>query len=104
HRVVDRRRLELVEPGVATAPVHHEGAGLDLGAAAALITEVRASAERATAAALDELAADLSGPVVSLSLRNWPDDFAACATARGWSVHRFDASDVEEAASALLGD
>jgi hypothetical protein len=29
---------------------------------------------------------------------------AACATARGWSVHRFDASDVEEAASALLGD
>ena len=29
HRVVDRRRIELVEPGVATAPIHHEGKPLD---------------------------------------------------------------------------
>jgi hypothetical protein len=25
HRVVDRRRIELIEPGVPTAPIHHEG-------------------------------------------------------------------------------
>jgi hypothetical protein len=26
---VDRRHIELIEPGVATAPIHHEGKPLD---------------------------------------------------------------------------
>jgi hypothetical protein len=25
HKVVDRRRIELIEPGLPTAPIHHEG-------------------------------------------------------------------------------
>ena len=25
YEVVDRRRIELIEPGVPTAPIHHEG-------------------------------------------------------------------------------
>ena len=75
HTVVDRRRIELVEPGVATAPIHHEGKPLDDDAAAALVAEVRASAVRATSAALDELATALPEPIVSMSLRAWPLDF-----------------------------
>ncbi|MFI6633131.1 hypothetical protein ACIBI7_29985 [Nonomuraea fuscirosea] len=65
HRVVDRRRIELVEPGVPAAPVHHDGKPLDDGAFSALMARVRASALRATAVSLDELAAALPGPARS---------------------------------------
>ena len=30
HRVVDRRRIELIEPGLPPAPVHHEGGAHEL--------------------------------------------------------------------------
>ena len=84
HDVVDRRRIELIEPGLPAAPIHHEGgphllhrtgAPLDDDALAALVAEVRASAVRATAAALDEVATALPEPVVSMSVRAWPDEF-----------------------------
>jgi hypothetical protein len=129
HRVVDRRRIELVEPGMPTAPIHHEGKPLDDAATAALVAEVRASARRATSASLDELATDVSRPIVSVSLRAWPLDFpddiavqrrvpyearadsvmyrqvlAECARARGWDVHLFDAKDVESKAESILGE
>ena len=124
HEVVDRRRIELVEPGTAAAPIHHEGAALDDDACAALVAEVRASARRATAASLDAL----PRPITSLSLRAWPDDFpddlatlrrppyearadsvmyrqvlAELARERGWQVCTFDAGDVERRAAAVLG-
>ena len=75
HEVVDRRRIELVEPGLSAAPIHYESARLDVTATAALVAEVRASVVRAASAALDELAAALPAPVVSISLRTWPLDF-----------------------------
>ena len=84
HEVVDRRRIELIEPGMPPAPVHHEGgphllhrrAGpLDDDALAALVAAVRASAMRAGSAALDELATALPAPIISMSLRAWPPDF-----------------------------
>jgi hypothetical protein len=84
HAVVDRRRIELIEPGVPAAPVHHEGGAhamhdrgtpLDDAALSALVVEVRASVARATTAALDELVAALPRPVVSMSVRAWPADF-----------------------------
>jgi hypothetical protein len=128
HEVSDRRRIELIEPGVPTAPIHHEGKPLDDAACAVLVAQVRASAGRATAAALDELASAVAGPIVSMSLRAWPLDFpedivtlrrvpyesradsvmyrqvlAELAGARGWDVHLFDAKDVEARASGLLG-
>ena len=128
HEVVDRRRIELVEPGMAMAPVHHEGKPLDDAAAAALIAKVRASAARATSTALDELATAISEPIVSMSLRAWPVDFptdivvvrrvpyearadsvmyrevlAELARARGWDVHLYDAKDVERQAASVLG-
>src|SRR5581483_6399208 len=75
HAVVDRRRMELVEPGLPAAPIHYEGKRLDVAATAALVAEVRESVVRATSAAVDERAAALAAPVVSISLRTWPPDF-----------------------------
>ncbi len=84
HDVVDRRRLELIEPGLPAAPVHHEGGPHDLHrpaeplsdeALAALVAEVRASVVRATTEAFDDLQRTLAHPIVSLSLRAWPADF-----------------------------
>ena len=129
HRVVDRRRIELIEPGLPAAPIHHRaGRRLDDAAMAALVAEVRASAVRAASAALDELAAAVPGPIVSMSLRAWPPDFptdiaaqrrapyesradsvmyrqvlAELARARGWAVHLYDAAAVEGQAVDRLG-
>jgi hypothetical protein len=84
HEVIDRRRIELIEPELPAAPVHHEGGPhlmhrqgepLDDDALAALVAEVRASAVRATGTALDELTGALKEPIVSMSLRAWPADF-----------------------------
>lgn len=84
HRVVDRRRIELVEPGLPVAPIHHEGGAhpmhrsgpeLDDAALEALVAQVRESAVRTTAASLDELAGALPGTITSISLRAWPEDF-----------------------------
>jgi hypothetical protein len=71
---VDRRRIELIEPGMPTAPIHHEGRPLDDTATAVLVAQVRASAIRATSASLDELATALPESIVSMSLRAWPLD------------------------------
>ena len=125
HAVVDRRRIELVEPGVSAAPIHYESRRLDVAATAALVARVRASVERACSAALDDLAL----PIVSISLRFWPPDFpddiavklrvpyearadaimyrhllAELAHARGWEVHCYDAKQVEAQAAELLGE
>jgi len=129
HDVADRRRIELVEPGVTAAPIHYESARLDVAATAALVAEVRASVVRATAASLDQLSAALDRPVASISLRTWPPDFpddiavqrrspyearadaimyrqvlAELAHARGWTVHLYTAKDVVGQATAILGD
>jgi hypothetical protein len=129
HAVADRRRIDLIEPGLPTAPVEHEAKSLDDAAAARIVARARASALRAASASLDQLAAALSGPVVSMSLRAWPLDFpddiavqrrppydsradsvmyaqvlAECAHARGWAVHLFHARDVEAQAARILGE
>jgi hypothetical protein len=75
HAVVDRRRIELVEPGVSAAPIHYQRGRLDVAATAALVDTVRASVVRACSVALDDLADALPAPVVSMSLRFWPPDF-----------------------------
>jgi hypothetical protein len=122
--VVDRRRIELLGPGLPAAPIHHEGGqwamhGTDAPSddeLAALVAKVRASAVEVTTASLDAL----PFPITSLHVRAWPVDFPAdvavlrrppyesradsvmycqvlaeCAAARGWSVHQYDAKAVE---------
>ena len=84
YTVVDRRRIELIEPDVPVAPIHHEGGPhvlhrraepLDDDALDLLVADVRLSVLRAASAALDELATALPEPIVSMSLRGWPADF-----------------------------
>jgi hypothetical protein len=129
HEVVDRRRIELVEPGVSAAPIHYKSRRLDVAATTALVAEVRASVARATSAALDELATALPGPVLSISLRAWPLDFpddiavqcraphearadaimyrqelSELAHARGWEVHLYHAKAVVDQAVSMLAE
>ena len=129
HEVVDRRRIELVEPGVTAGADPLREPRLDVAATAALVEEVRASVARATSAALDALAAALPAPVVSISLRTWPLDFpddiavqrrapyearadavmyrqvlSEVAHGRGWEVHVYDAKAVEAEAADRLGE
>jgi hypothetical protein len=84
HKVVDRRRIELIEPGLPAAPVHHVGGPHDLhrpaeplddDALAALVAEVRASVARATSGALDDIQAGLTERITSMSVRAWPAEF-----------------------------
>ena len=83
-KVVDRRRIELIEPGVPSAPIHHAGGPhllhrsgepLDDARLAALVADVRASVARVVSASLDELSASLAEPIEAISLRAWPADF-----------------------------
>lgn len=125
--VVDRRRLELVEPDVSPAPIHYDGRSHDLAGVTALVQQVRASVARATETALDDLAASLSAPIAAMALRTWSPDFpsdvetqlrspyearadaimyrqilAAAAEARGWAVHRYEAKQVLDAVDDAL--
>lgn len=127
--VVDRRRIELVEPGVTPAPFHYESHRLTVEETAALLGEVRDSIRRATCAALDQLQADVPSRIRSIALRTWPQDFptdvatlrrapyesradavvyrqalAAAASERGWAVSLYDAKDVVGQAVGVLGE
>ena len=129
HEVVDRRRIELVEPGISPAPIHYESRGLDVAATGALVAKVRASVAQATSAALDEIANASPAPVLSISLRAWPLDFpddiavqrrapyearadaimyrqelSELAAARGWKVHLYDAKAVVGQAVSMLAE
>ena len=129
HEVADRRRIELIEPGLSPAPIHYESRRFDVAATAALVAKVRASVVRATSAALDEIATALHVPVLSISLRSWPMDFpddiavqrrapyearadaimyrqelSELAHARGWEVHLFDAKTVVDQAVGMLAE
>ena len=124
--LLDRRRIELVDEGLPKLPHHHDGQGLPLDEAVALVERVRVSAERHAVLALD--AVTLAVPrILGVALRNCPQlptaiaerikDYraqnvadwvmyrqalASAAAARGWSVHWYDSKQVLEAASRAL--
>jgi len=58
YEVIDRRRIELIEPGMTAAPIHYDGHRFDVAGMAELVKKVRASVVRATSA-LDHIAAVL---------------------------------------------
>ena len=129
HEVVDRRRIELINPTLSAAPIHYASRHLDAAATAALVAKTRASVARVASTALDELAAALPAPIFSMSLRAWPPDFpddiavqrrapyearadaimyrqelAELAHPRGWEVHLYEAKAVIDQALSRLGD
>jgi hypothetical protein len=84
YRVVDRRRIELIEPDLPVAPIHHEGGQhllhrsgqpIDDHGLAELTTQVRASVLRVGSEALDNLERSLPAPIESIAIRAWPVDF-----------------------------
>jgi hypothetical protein len=124
--LLDRRRVELVDEGLPKLPHHHEGQGLPLDEAVALVERVRVSAERHAVLALE--AVTMAVPhILGITLRNCPQlppaiaerikDYraqnvadwvmyrkalASAAEGRGWPVHWYDAKKVLDAASRAL--
>ena len=124
--LLDRRRVELVDDSLPALPHHHEGQGLPVDEAVALVERVRASAERHAMLALD--AVTLAVPrIAGVALRSLPQlpptiperlkDYrarnvadwvmyrqalASAAEARGYPVHWYDAKKVLDEASEVL--
>ena len=122
--VLDRRRIELLAPGLPRLPHHHEAQSLPVDEAIALIGRVRASAALCARNALQALPAE----VVAVAIRKRPalpatiaerianyraqnmadgvmyrDAIAEAAQARGWSVSEYNAKTVVREAAEALG-
>lgn len=118
-KLVDRRRVELIDEGLPSFPHHHEGQRLPLQKAIALVERVRASAEKCTRACLEALANEVSPEIVGMALRKFQplpetvaeritnyqaqaradsvmyrDVLARAAETRGWFVDLYDAKAV----------
>jgi hypothetical protein len=84
--VLDRRRVDLTEPGLPTHPHHHEGSwavgryldspwarSISLAEAVALVERVGESAARGARASLDAVAAAVPMPIGSIAIRVCPE-------------------------------
>jgi hypothetical protein len=122
--VSDRRRIELIEPGLPRMPHHGPGQRLPIDEAVALVERVRVSAELCAGRALDELPAEVgaitirkrpalpttvAGRITSYWAQTradtvmYRDALAAAAQARGWPVHEYDTRTVLARAAEVLG-
>lgn len=126
-RLVDRRRVELVEAGVPVMPYHHDAQGLPPVEAEALVARVARSATTCARAVLDVLAATVPS-VGAIALRECPplpptvlerlasyraqcvadwvmyrQALAAAAEERGWTVRWYDPRNVLAEAARALG-
>jgi hypothetical protein len=126
--VLDRRRVELVDDALPKLPHHHEAQALPPSEGVALVERVRRSADACAKACLEALAAALPVRVEGLALRQdaplpatiaerisnyraqtmadsvmYRDALAHAATARGWSIHRYDVRSVMAEAAKVLG-
>ena len=124
--LLDRRRVELVGEGLPKIPHHSECQGLPLDEAVELVERVRASVERHSVLALDDVAMAVPR-TLGIALRKCPplpptiaeriQDYraqnnadwvmyrkalASAAEARGWPVHWYDAKSVFEGARQAL--
>lgn len=129
HDVVDRRRIELVDPGLSAAPIHYDRGRSSLDDLRALVVEVRASVVRMATTGFDEIETGLPEPVSAVSLRQIPAGFpqdldelrrspwearadavmyrqvlAEVAANRGWAVMFYDARTVVRDAAEELGE
>src|ERR1700757_1130248 len=72
--VVDRRRVELIEPGLPKQPYEHDTVGVNAADAQRVVQEVRDSAVHCAGRALSKLRSSLgtTGEIVSIALRTAP--------------------------------
>lgn len=126
--VLDRRRVELVEPGVPVMPHHHDAQGLPPLQAIALVERVRASALRSCRACLERLAGEIAPKIGGIALREcqplpktveerlsdyraqnvadwvmYRQVLAEVAEERGWAVYWYDSKTVLADAARALG-
>jgi hypothetical protein len=122
--VVDRRRVELIEPGLPTLPHHHDAQGLPIEEAVALIERVRRSAEACARKALGALPAGVGAiairkrPLLPATIAERITDYRAqcvadtvmfrdalvqAARELGWSVSEYEAKTVFQEAAEALG-
>jgi hypothetical protein len=84
-KLIDRRRIDLTDPGLPTHPHHHEGSWavgrylntpgarlLSLADAVALVERVRAAAARGAREGLEALAAGVPVPISAIAIRVCP--------------------------------
>ena len=127
-KLLDRRRVDLVDEDLPKIPHHSEAQGLPLKEAVALVERVRASAEQHARRRLEEVDVALPGQIAGIAVRGCPDlppTIAECITdyraqnnadwvmyrralakaaeARGWAVNWYDAKSVDDAAFAKIG-
>lgn len=128
--LLDRRRVELIDPALPSLPHHHDCQKLPVPEAVALIERVRASANEHAAACLEALAAELPVKLTAIALCKCPplpptvperitdyraqcvadsvmfrEALAGAAQARGWSVAWYETKRVfADAAQALDTD
>jgi hypothetical protein len=78
--LLDRRRVELLEPGLPPMPIHHEAQALPLAEAEALVGRVRASVARCAAKALEAVARAIPdiGAIALRQCPEVPDTVAGC--------------------------
>ena len=81
--VVDRRRVELVEPGIPSQPYHHETLRMPPSEGERLVARVRESVLRTTFERLKELRDELQPPysIVAMTLRVPPLSFVPVTVA-----------------------
>ena len=85
--VVDRRRVELIEPGLPKQPYEHETVGMNAAEAERLVQEVRESAVHCAERALSQLRSSLGSKLgagretVSIALRVAPLPRLPCSVA-----------------------
>ena len=81
--IVDRRRIELIEPGVPSQPYHHETVRMPRPEAEQFVVRVRESVLRTTCACLTELRDELQPPhtIVAMALRIPPLEYVPVTVA-----------------------
>jgi len=82
--IVDRRRIELIEPGVPSQPYHHDTVRMPLAAAERLVASVRESVMRTTLESVKQLREDLqpSYTIVAMTIRTPPLDYVPITAAQ----------------------
>ena len=126
-RLLDRRRVDLVDEHLPKLPHHHEGQRLPIEEALALVERVRVSAERHAALALAAVADAIPLRIAGIAVRTCPPlpatvaerlsnyrarntadwvmyrkALAGAAEERGWAVHWYDRKTVFTAAAGAL--